>query len=755
MGHELARSVLILFEDASPHVAHPNYFNINEEKYCLIYESTIGMLETMAIVGHIAIQYQLGVFFDCEEDDKSFEWLTLASKANITDACYRLGVLYEEGRGTKQDYSEAIYMYQKASKNDHEDALYRLARLYQYGNGTEQDYIQAYQLYSRAAEHGQELAFKVLNITKKSNAPSVEKAHNDYFDDSSDEFKNSILMCEFVGESGDINMQYKLGIYYEDVKTDSDYSMALKWFTMASTNSHRDARYRLGFLYERGLGTEQDYQSVVSLYNLAKEQGSDNAIYRLGAAYHYGRGVEVDFDYAIRNYIYAAELGNSESQLTLGVLYETGEITEKNILQAVVWYTKSYRQNNNNAISSLHKIYSHEPYDSFFYKRLFQISSKFHRVYKSSDISYKETYGSMYHTFGSLYNEGLGVEQNYESALEMFSIAAHRYHNADSREILRLFFTNDDLHNKNQYLKMIDTFWIIRESIDPVLQCLLGNVYYLGIDIVMSKDELLNKLSQGLIEYPIGKTKKKGTLGTLVPVDYSKAFEYYTLSASNKNRIAQFRLADLYFQGLGVERDENAAIEMYSNVITDQNHLSCYLSQMYQTGKNKSQEFEKAAEYNKQVNGISYADAIRDRGILYEYGDSLEQSYEKAIECYKEATQFRHRGALFSLGLMYYYGKGVDRDYGEALNYFSQLASGLPGAFNSYVYVESKDCENENQPNHEYSMQDETPITGEAHYYLGVMYQNGLGTEVNQQRANHHFQVASDYYHLGYRMILG
>ncbi|KAI8874824.1 HCP-like protein [Backusella circina FSU 941] len=271
----------------------------------------------------------------------------------------------------------------------------------------------------------------------------------------------------------------------------------------------------------------------------------------------------------------------------------------------------------------------------------------------------------------------------------------------------------------------------------------------------MSKKKLFNKLSQGLIEYPIGRAKKKCSLGTLIPIDYSKAFEYYTLSASHGNRIAQFRLADLYFQGLGVEKDEQTAIKMYSDVITDSDHFSCYLSEMYQTGKNGLQDFSKAVEYNKQVKGFNYGYALRNCGILYEYGSGVEQSYEKALQCYNEATQYRNKGAFFSLGLMYYHGRGVDRNYEEALSCFTQIAGGIPRASNSYVYVESRKCENEDQLTHEYSMQDETPITGEAHYYLGVMYKNGLGTEVNQQRANTHFQTASDYYHLGDRMVLG
>ena len=56
-------------------------------------------------------------------------------------AQFRLGVLYEEGKGITQDSLEAIRWYVVASAQGHSDATYRLARLYHDGRGIPQNYV--------------------------------------------------------------------------------------------------------------------------------------------------------------------------------------------------------------------------------------------------------------------------------------------------------------------------------------------------------------------------------------------------------------------------------------------------------------------------------------------------------------------------------------------------------------------------------------------------------------------------------------
>ncbi|MEE3745253.1 tetratricopeptide repeat protein [Campylobacter porcelli] len=48
------------------------------------------------------------------------------------DACYNLGVLYDDGNGVKQNYQKAAKLYQKSCDNNHILSCAALGRLYIY-----------------------------------------------------------------------------------------------------------------------------------------------------------------------------------------------------------------------------------------------------------------------------------------------------------------------------------------------------------------------------------------------------------------------------------------------------------------------------------------------------------------------------------------------------------------------------------------------------------------------------------------------
>jgi TPR repeat protein len=206
-------------------------------------EEQLRMLEVVADEGLVAIQYQLGKIYESKGDPKALKWLTLAAQGGISDACNRLGVYYDEGKFTQQNYERAIELYKIALEGDHEDAIYRLAKLYQFGRGTPINYAKAYDLYLRASEMGHLLSFKTLNIAGDHDKYSNNSDQKATFDTTSQEYQHSLLMCEHVAGQGDIELQFKIGTVYEDHLKEPDYSKALKWYQMASSNSHGEAIY--------------------------------------------------------------------------------------------------------------------------------------------------------------------------------------------------------------------------------------------------------------------------------------------------------------------------------------------------------------------------------------------------------------------------------------------------------------------------------------------------------------------------------
>ena len=65
-----------------------------------------------------------------------------------------LGLIFENGSGVKQNFSQAADWYRKAADQGFVDAEINLGAMYEHGHGVKQDYSQAVQWYRKAADQG-------------------------------------------------------------------------------------------------------------------------------------------------------------------------------------------------------------------------------------------------------------------------------------------------------------------------------------------------------------------------------------------------------------------------------------------------------------------------------------------------------------------------------------------------------------------------------------------------------------------------
>ncbi|KAI8885317.1 HCP-like protein [Backusella circina FSU 941] len=711
-------------EQDENYVDYPLTFSEGEIPIQIKHENQMLMLKTMAREeGFIAIQYQLGNLFESRENpEEAFTWYVMASNGGITDAIYRLGTLYEDGRGVSQDYEKAVRLYEYAGIKDHEDALYRLAQMYLYSKGVELDYLKAYDLYKRASELGHTLSYGILNITEES-SPKEKQSQ-------------IILMCEYVAENGNVSVQYELGVFYE--KLAMVYLEAFKWYTIAADNEHKEAQYRLGRMYEKGLGIDQDYNKAIELYNLAKEQGSSSAIYRLGTAYHHGYGVETNPEKAFECYLTAADLGHAGSQYVLGRLYENGELVEKSLFDALKWYTCSYLQGNTNVIPSLYDMYDDEPYEFSFYQKLFQILFKFEKYSKKKNDSYKEIFGRMCFKLGTMYKYGLGVEKDEEEALKYFTRSYNKYGYSEAKEYITVDYDSENPDKENDLFKRLETYDMIRHDIGRIQQYQLGMVYYNGIlsneEVELNVDEKEEREIPESNRFGISQRRRKrrnrdnkanapfcpavrqphqsSSFVTIVPKDYTKACQYLTLSAEKGYLDAQAQLGDMYLHGHGVEQSRSKAITWFKLSAKQMDKEDCYelgkayhddidfeisfiyfkraaeeghrdaqryLGDMYRLGRGVSnKDYSQAIEWYTKIandleNNIAYY-----LGTMYHAGSENIQHFSKALKWYKK-MKIRNKGySLRSIGLLYEYGDGVQQDYLLALRYYKMAAKFEP-----------------------------------------------------------------------------
>ncbi|MDZ7737284.1 MAG: hypothetical protein U5P41_15305 [Gammaproteobacteria bacterium] len=194
--------------------------------------------------------------------DRHIELDALRQQAEqgIAGAQTELGYLYHTGEGVERDYAEAVKWYRLAAEQGHPDAQYDLGVAHAFGEGVERDPARASNWYRRAAEQGHVVA------------------------------------------------AFSLGLSYlhgDGVQQDSEQAAA--WFRQTAEQGYTRAQVHLASLHHTGEGVPQNYEVAAYWYQQAAERGDATAQYNLGNLYRAGRGVPRDNEEALRWFRMAAK----------------------------------------------------------------------------------------------------------------------------------------------------------------------------------------------------------------------------------------------------------------------------------------------------------------------------------------------------------------------------------------------------------------------------------------------------------------
>ncbi|KAG2377521.1 hypothetical protein C9374_009037 [Naegleria lovaniensis] len=242
---------------------------------------------------------EIGISID---ETVALEFYKRASSFNA-EIQFKIGHMYEMGKGTPMNLFSAAYYYQKSANLGNIEADYALGRL--------------------ALHHGQTPAQTGLEHLKKA------------------ALNNHVMAL------------YELGTVYEqgllDVKA-ADPEQALQYFEMAASKENVLAQCKLGFIYDMGTcGVEKSAEKAIQWYSKAAHHGD---MKNLGLVYLYGRGVPVDLERAMNYLKLSAEKGNADAAFTMGTLYVKGNSNvENNPQKALQHFTHAISLNPNHTVS--------------------------------------------------------------------------------------------------------------------------------------------------------------------------------------------------------------------------------------------------------------------------------------------------------------------------------------------------------------------------------------------------------------------
>jgi len=252
------------------------------------------------------------------DDAEATRWYRLAAEQGDVEGQYNLGNMYAAGRGVAQDDTEALRWFRLAAElgeydvdwpiNSDERALwfdrnttagrsqYRIGLMYEQGRGVGQDDAEAIRWFRKAAEAGESQAeYQLVQMAEQGNVDAQTALGVMYAKPRGFRFRE------------------------EKYRTES-----ARWLVLAAEQGGAVAQFNLGLAYATGEGVPQDVVEYVKWIQLAAEQGHGPAQARLGSAYSTGEGVLQDDAEAVRWYRLAAEQGVAEAQYQLAYMYYRG-----------------------------------------------------------------------------------------------------------------------------------------------------------------------------------------------------------------------------------------------------------------------------------------------------------------------------------------------------------------------------------------------------------------------------------------------
>ena len=110
---------------------------------------------------------------------------------------------------------------------------------------------------------------------------------------------------------------------------------AARWLERAAKQGLAPAQFRLGGLYEKGIGVKKDLAAARDLYAAAADKGNGKAMHNLAVLYAEGINGPPDYRTAAHWFRKAADHGIADSQYNLAILYARGIGVEQNYARSL------------------------------------------------------------------------------------------------------------------------------------------------------------------------------------------------------------------------------------------------------------------------------------------------------------------------------------------------------------------------------------------------------------------------------------
>lgn len=425
-------------------------------------------------------------------------------------------------------------------------------------------------------------------------------------------------------KSGNILATYDIGKLYDsqmlksndgDTLSQQYYSKAFEDFhkllsIVSMSNDKRDnwtksyLNYRLGKMYEYGLGVTQNYSSAIEHYKLSENK---YAYFALGNIYRYGSGVETDyakaFDYYMRSL--SSKGGMPFASYAVGQAYELGQGVEKDLSSAHNFYAE--------ALTGLEKVFTKNHDDN---------------------ISYK---------IGMMYLNGKGTDIDLECA-EKYLLLSADSNNYKAQYMLGKLYQSDSKKDLQKAEKVLIKGAENTQDKAGLCEYSLGKLYLLQerYDKAASYLERSAAKDNYYAAYTLGKLYQEQFN------DNALAEKHLMHAAEHKDDvmgIAAYRLGKLYLSF----QEKRKALQYFIKAADKDNTYGMYAAGKILLDSRKSTEVSKGIRYLSSAADKDFEPAIYTMGKYYSsFNNTKAKEYLK-----RSAFEYNDPNAQYILGKVY------------------------------------------------------------------------------------------------------
>lgn len=423
---------------------------------------------------------------------------------------------------------------------------------------------------------------------------------------------------------GNILATYDIGKLYDSqmLKSNDGDALSQQYYSKAFEDFHKllsivsmsdDKRdnwtksylnYRIGKMYEYGLGVTQDYNSAIEHYKLSENK---YAYFALGNIYKYGSGVETDyakaFDYYMRSL--SSKGGMPFASYAVGQAYELGQGVEKDLSSAHNFYAE--------ALNGLEKIFTKNHDDN---------------------ISYK---------IGMMYLNGKGTDIDLEYA-EKYLLLSADSNNYKAQYMLGKLYQSDSNKDLQKAEKVLIKGAENAQDKTGLCEYSLGKLYLSQerYDKAASYLERSAAKDNYYAAYTLGKLYQEQFN------DNTQAEKYLIQAADHKDDtmgIAAYRLGKLYLS----ENNRRKALQYFTNAADKDSIPGMYAAGKILLDSKKTTEVSKGIRYLSSAADKDFEPAIYTLGKYYSsFNNTKAKEYLK-----RSAFEYNDPNAQYILGKVY------------------------------------------------------------------------------------------------------